>query len=252
MADVGSMAYVLSDDDNCTNGWILNIDPIDVKANIDAFSNFHADSGVAFAHSLENYEIIHNILAETNSNRFYLGADAQAKINGLKDLVDNLDKVSDLASYPVNSGMKTILEKYNTKLEIKKNNCKLYLLKQACEKFNNERNVRSTENIGETRSFFRDEGSPTDYINSKYPVGDIVRGGYVIANNSYTTRSVEFDKAAASNHPSWIANIYVSGVTTHYKYIEYKDAGVEDIAELEMELAKNGVESPYNAFKALG
>ena len=227
---VGSINMVIKTSDECHDPEILKFTSLNSFAARSRFTDFVSDVEQKSKSTINLVDSINGVLASTNSNRYYLGAEAVKRINDIKMISELINNVNLSASDVDIDGIVKTVEDYNTHLAEKKKRCRLYLLNQACENYNKTRKIA-------TRVF--SHSTPEDTFREK----DIEENGYIVGRYE-EGGSYHVPRPGNLDEGEYFDEYFVDVYKITYDIIRYKEYS-ENIQSLEMFLRQKGLDLPY-------
>lgn len=221
---------------------ILYASKIDPAAAEQTIDDFIANVKSSVDSATVKIDEIEGILAATQSNSFYSGADAQKNIENMMAAKNNLEYIVTLGNSIDKEGIMSIINLYNEKLSVLKKKCRLKYLQKAADAYNEGRHVLSNEiKQSQLTSAPTKEG---DNYHEK---------GFVQSHIDIIERKVEYTQGQKS------AGGYVKYREIKYDYINYwcwltGDSWIEkllddSVEDIERKFKDRNLELPYDVNK---
>lgn len=164
-------------------------------------------------------------LSKTNSNQFYLGAEAQKNIGNMNAIGENITALSNYSSQLDVAEIEGLIQSYNDNLLVLKQDARRCLLEQEANKFN-EKKVE-WDGFPKTKTYRTENGYGVDYGGATSPENDTEFHGLIGTDNE--VYEYEFVDGSSYNKEitdseGYVVDYVLVGKNTYrihkYKYIK--------------------------------
>lgn len=218
---------------------ILYASKIDAAAAEQTIDDFIANVKSSVDAATVKIDEIEGILAATQSNSFYSGADAQKNIENMMAAKNNLEYIVTLGNSIDKEGIMSIINLYNEKLSVLKKKCRLKYLQKAADKYNEGKHNPTTVTYTQEASGIPMEG---EHKHSKGFVEYTIKYKKFIAPQygEQSPGKIEYEKTSYDYINYWFWLTGDSWIATRL------DDSIEDI---ERKFKDRNLELPYDVNK---
>lgn len=220
---------------------ILYASKIDPAAAEQTIDDFIANVKYSVDEATVKIDEIEGILAATESNSFYSGADAQKNIENMMGAKNNLEYIVTLGNSIDKEGIMSIINLYNEKLSVLKKTCRLKYLQKAADDYNKGKHKLKTETL-----IGKIPGVPTEGEHKH-------KKGFV----EYTIKYLQYITPQCAGEQ----DVKVKYEKTSYDYINYwfwltGDSWIatrldDSIEDIERKFKDRNLDLPYNKEKLI-